>query len=173
MLQSRAEITEITRDGVTFKFHDVAPGDIQKYIGKMLKLKVSLFRNGRSIDANNYFHALNDEMAEKVDISPLEMHNILLSKYGLVDDDMPHVKLDDNIDWTRVKDLHLRTVPGSWDPAAGTIEYEVIRGTHTYDTAEMSQFLDEVIIDAKLMGIDPRTPDEIRRDMEAVNGNKR
>lgn len=144
------------------------PTAFQKFLDQVISLTVKKWHEKRSLDANAYFHVLKDKMAEVHGISPMEMHNILLCKYGETDTEMPHVFLRDDIDFIAMKDLHLRPVEGAWDPVAQTMEYEIVRGTHTYDKAEMAKFLNFVVIDAESIGIETRTPDEIARMVSLV-----
>ena len=41
--------------------------------------------------------------------------------------------------------------------------YRVYRGSHTYDSKEMSQLIEGTVSDCKMWGIETATPDEIRR----------
>lgn len=160
-LTSRAEIVSMDWEGIRLKLMDASIQEIQKYMGRTLSISIKPYHEKRSGEANRYFHVLKDKMAEKVGITPLEMHNLLIAKTEFEDEDMPHIFLRDDIDWTTVRAMHLKPVDGSWDPDAGTIEYAVMRGTHTYDRAEMAMFLDMVVRDAEMMGIETKTPDEI------------
>jgi hypothetical protein len=49
--------------------------------------------------------------------------------------------------------------------------YLMIKGTSEYNTSEMAKFLDMVIQEAKELGIQTETPDEIAR-MNALWGEK-
>jgi hypothetical protein len=44
--------------------------------------------------------------------------------------------------------------------------YKIYRGSHTYDTKEMSLLIDGTVADAKELGIETATPDEIRQMKE-------
>ena len=41
--------------------------------------------------------------------------------------------------------------------------YLLLRGSHTYNTAEMSSLIDGTVQDAKEQGIETATPDELER----------
>ena len=45
--------------------------------------------------------------------------------------------------------------------------YKIYRGSHTYDSYEMSKLIEGTVADAKEQGIDTKTPDEIRRMVSA------
>ena len=49
--------------------------------------------------------------------------------------------------------------------------YKIYRGSHTYDSKEMSILIEGTVADAKEMGIDTKTPDEIRRMVSAWQRN--
>lgn len=160
---SRAQITDYTADSVTLKFENVTLSEIRQLVGDIVSVSIKRWHEKRSDEANRYFHKLVELMARKVGISELEMKNLMIEKWGFEEDDeMPHILLRDDIDYTRLKKPHLKSVDNSWNPQAGTIEYIVMRGTHTYDKAEMAQFLSNVVIDAKLLGVDTTPPDEVK-----------
>lgn len=159
---SRAQITDYTADSVTLKFENVTLSEIRQLVGDIVSVSIKRWHEKRSDEANRYFHKLVELMARKVGISELEMKNLMISKYGYVDEDLPSIAMKDAIDFTRLDHLHVRPIDGSWNPQAGTIDYVIIRGTHTYDKAEMAKFLNEVVIDAKLLGVDATPPDEVK-----------
>ena len=47
--------------------------------------------------------------------------------------------------------------------------YKVYRGSHTYDTKEMSALIDGTVADAKELGIETATPNELMRMKQEWN----
>ena len=97
------------------------------------------------------------------------MKNMMLGKYGqfeyLPDGTMAMIKT--NIPPEKMMELeylHTSLIRFSDD---GVPLYRIIRGTHTYDTKEMSALIDGVVQECKDMGIETMTPDQIKR-MEAA-----
>ena len=43
------------------------------------------------------------------------------------------------------------------------VSYLMIKGSSEYDTAEMSHFIDRIVEEAKELGIETATPDELER----------
>jgi hypothetical protein len=130
---------------------------------KLYECKV--FKQKRSLNANNYFHKLVGEIAKKTDSSHTEVHNSLIAEYGCLDADLGTVILKDEIEWQKVQSLHLRptTATRVLDDGKMYRVYYVMRGSHTYDTAEMSKLIDGTVREAKEIGIDTLPPNEIER----------
>jgi 16S rRNA U1498 N3-methylase RsmE len=45
----------------------------------------------------------------------------------------------------------------------GTVKMAVMRGSHTYNTAEMSRLIDATVEEAKELGVETLTPDQLER----------
>jgi hypothetical protein len=97
------------------------------------------------------------------------MKNIMLARYRqseyLSDGVLAVIKTNISEDEIMELDyLHCSPVRYGDD---GTTYYRIIRGTHTYDTKEMSALIDGVVQEAKDLGIETMTPEQIKR-MEAA-----
>lgn len=146
--------------------------DLERYFDKDIDVEIKIHREKRSLSANAYFYVLLDQIASKAKTTAVYQHNLMLSRYGKVDIEMPEVRLRSDIDYLELEELHLRfdraeivyDEEGNWH-----IEdiYHVIRGSHTYNTQEMAELIDGVVEDAQAWGIETMTPDEIKR-MEAA-----
>lgn len=158
---------------ISFEVED-APEVFDKTKDKDLTLEVKRFREGRSLTANAYFHKLCDLIAKKMHISEIESKNLMLSRYGQLDEDVKHIILDDEVDYLKITSLHLRPTSHVKTMDNGKLYrvYLVIRGSHTYDTAEMSDLIDGTVDEAKALGIETLPPMEIERMKAAwsVNG---
>jgi hypothetical protein len=54
---------------------------------------------------------------------------------------------------------------------ADTVTLGLMRGSHTFNTKEMSRLIDGTIEEAKELGIETATPEQIRRMMAAWDSN--
>lgn len=149
---------------ISFEIED-PPAIYDKTKDKPLTLDIKQYREGRSLNANAYFHVLCDKIAKALRISAIESKNALLARYGQLDEDVKHIILDNDIEWQKVESLHLRPTAHTKLMDNGKLYrvYLVIRGSHTYDTAEMSQLIDGTVDEAKELGIETLTPAELER----------
>lgn len=132
---------------------------------KVLSLTIKQWRDGRSLNANKYFHKLLEMMAEVLGVAHYEIHNEMIAEYGYKDADVPEVYLREDIPWERIETMHLRPRPGEYQWIGGDLYqvYDVMRGSHTYDTKEMAHLIDGVVFEAQSLGIETMTPNEIER----------
>ncbi|MDD6191873.1 MAG: hypothetical protein PUB24_02175 [Lachnospiraceae bacterium] len=136
-----------------------------------LKIKVAKWTNKRSLDANAYFHVLVGKIADAMPtpISKAYCKNFLLGKYGQreMQDGKPIIiSVISSIDMMEREDIHTIIVGyGNVDGKEFT-HYAVIRGSHTYDSKEMSVLIDGTVEEAKALGIETLTPEELNRMME-------
>ena len=147
---------------------DEAPVVFDKTKEKPLNIEIKEYRQKRSINANNYFHTLVDKIAEAQGVSHSEIHNQLIAEYGCVDEGIKNLILDDEIPWNQLENIHLRPTTATKVMDNGKLYrvYIVMRGSHTYDTREMSRLIDGTVNEAKELGIETLTPDELRRMVE-------
>ena len=136
---------------------------------KELNVEVRSWKKQRSLSANAYFHVLVDKIAKKSNISEVEAKNIMLSRYGFLDEDVSHVILEESIDAMKLDSIHLRPTSKikKMDNNRFYRVHLVIRGSHTYDTAEMAMLIDGTVSEAKELGIETLPPDELERMMKS------
>lgn len=132
------------------------------------RLEITQHKGHRSLDANGYYWVLCTKIAAAERVSKTEMHNRLLSEYGteqVTDGAFEWAVKSPKFDWTKSTTTHYRPAGRTVRTAAGEELplYWVIRGSHTYDTAEMSRLIDGAVYEAKEHGIETMTPDEIER----------
>ena len=135
-------------------------------------------RKHRSLDANGYYWVLTNKIANVLKTSTAEVHLNQLIKYGVIDVDetgaarwcvmQDGVKAPDGVYLQPTS--HIVKMPGKNKEIIGRV-YIVYRGSHTYNTKEMSTLIDGTIQDAQELGIDTITPDE-KEKMLAVWGRK-
>lgn len=132
-----------------------------------LKIKAVRYTQKRSLDANSYFHALVGKIADALTISKAKAKNVLICKYGqpehLPDGSIFYYQSNAPEDYMwELETIH--AMPVRYDGKLTV--YKIYRGSHTYDTKEMSVLIDGTVADAKELGIDTITPEELREMKE-------
>jgi hypothetical protein len=123
-----------------------------------LSIEIKPYREKRSLNANNYCWKILTEIANVLRASKDEIYLKLLKRYG--QSDMFSVLADIPID---------KYVKYYEEIGEGTVNgklfkhYRVYKGSSEYDTREMSIFIDGVVSEAKELGIQTETPEEIAR----------
>jgi hypothetical protein len=111
----------------------------------------------RSLDANAYYWKLLTELAGKLHTSKTELHNIMLQRYG-----QPYIDGNGKIVSITVRaDVDMTRIEGHWEPYSSNdtwAAYRMLRGSHTYNTKEMSQLIDGLVSECKECGIETLTP---------------
>ena len=122
-------------------------------------------RNKRSLSANAYMHVLCQKIAEMTNQSLTEVKNQMIAEYGQLDTDLGTLILRDEIDWKRLPSIHLHptTATRTLDDGRLYRVYYIMRGSHTYDTKEMSKLIDGVVSEAKEVGVETLPPAELER----------
>ena len=144
------------------------PEDIVKWLFNQDRDKVftiSEFRKKRSLNANAYFHVLVDKIAEKMRLSHTEVHNRIIADYGYVEEELNDILMDDEIPWEKVQLMHLRPTEVTQVLDDGRLyrRYNVMRGSHTYNSLEMAHLIDGTVQEAKQQGIETLPPYELER----------
>ena len=168
-MQCRGKITQISRDIktrgilITMSLTEVSEQALQMVSAlDDLSVEMKKYRKKRSLDANAYFHVLIGKIADALTISKAKAKNILICKYGqpqfLPDGNVMIYKTNapDEFMWEQ-ESIH--AIPIKYEEKATF--YIIYRGSHTYDTREMSVLIDGTVADAKELGIETATPSEI------------
>ena len=156
---------------VTFKTNDVLELDkvIAKYHGKPLQVEFKPQYPKRSLNANNYHYALCGKIAAVLGSTAEEVHSFLMADYGtpLTDDEgVPKFSL-------------MRETNGIYCKPTGHTEmrkgkeymwYLLIKPSHLYNTQEMARLIDGTVYEAKELGIETMTPEEIERMKSSWKG---
>ena len=96
-----------------------------------------------------------------MDSSKEEVYEEMLRKYGVIYKDE-----DGYITVTVKKEVDMSKISGHWlyyKDNGKFASYLMIKGTSEYDTAEMAKFIDMAVSEAKELGIETLTPDELER----------
>lgn len=136
-----------------------------------LSIEIKQYRAKRSLNANAYFHVLVGKLADVLGTSKPYMKNLLLQRYGqlaIENDSVVSFIIRDDIDVMEREEIHLKTTDRVRTMDDGKLYrvYLLLRGSHTYNTYEMSMLIDGTVQEAKEQGIETATPDEIRRMKE-------
>ena len=127
-----------------------------------LSLEIKPYRRKRSLDANRYYWALLTKLAGILGTSNAELHNILLSKHGfmeIVDGKMLPIPIPDTDAASKqVMESQVYHLKPTSDVRMGNDgvmyrTYIMLRGSSTYDTAEMSRLIDGLVGDCRDVGM--------------------
>lgn len=140
----------------------------------LYSVEIKQHKEKRSIDANSYFHLLVSKLADERRISKPFCKNIIIGRYGQPDEiDGEQIIFKSNISADKMLEqetLHLLPINAKYENGKEVYFYRVYRGSHTYDTREMSILIDGLISECKEQGIETLTPDELARMKGYGNG---
>lgn len=146
---------------VTFEFNErlATLEMLNEYFTKdKLSIKVDQYRKKRSLNANNYAWKLLTEIGNKTRRSKEDVYLLMLKQYGQSEmvsvlADVPfgkYVKYYDEVGESQLKGKLFK-------------HYRVYQGSSEFSTQEMSIFLDGVVSEAKDLGIQTDTPEQIAK----------
>lgn len=163
------EVKSIFQDYQTGKFNVTLTinegSSIVNALSELSREKLSIsakkYRKKRSLDANSYAWVLMSKIADAIGTSKDEVYEEMLQRYGYLDEDENGYILI-----TARADIDVKRLGGHWKfcKSNGKFNaYIAIKGSSRYDSAEMAKFIDQIIYEAKELGIETATPDEIER----------
>lgn len=139
-------------------------GRINEIISWMLKqdkatiYQIEVFKEKRSLNANNYAWALISQIADKMRMSKEDVYLRMLKDYGK--SEVVSVLASIDVDgYFKYYSVYGKSKLNDKE----FIHYKVYKGTSEYNTQEMSIFIDGVVQEADNLGIETKTPDEIER----------
>lgn len=161
--KARIKYLSATLHGADLILHVEEPFGLDDLMDKDLRLKLTQWRNVRSLNANAYFHVLCDKLADKLGMSKPRMKNLLLFRYGQKarDKDGSIAIIKSNADDSELldrEDFHCWPIQNAPD---GTPMYVILQHSRLYDSKEMSILIDGTVEEAKAQGIDTLTKTEI------------
>lgn len=166
-MECTGKITNISRDwqtnklNITFSLNERVEGEIDKIKDyDKLSIKAVKFRKKRSLDANAYMWVLLSKIAEEIHSDKDEVYLEMLSRYGVFTHIIVKPSVVDKVktEWRTVRELGEINVNGT-----SGIQLQCYFGSSTYDTREMSVLVDGVVREAKELGIETATPEELER----------
>lgn len=157
---------------LTFICEHVNTEEVERLFDKDLRLRAVQWREKRSLNANAYAWVLMEKIAVEMHSTKEEIYEEMLQRYGYLlkdDDDMPYaITLPAHLDISKV-DGHFKFIKESSDGKFKA--YAVIMGSSGYDSKQMSTFIDGIVSEAKDLGIEVMTPNEIAK-MKALWGKE-
>lgn len=126
--------------------------------------EVKEHKEKRSLNANNYFWLLVGKIADAMRASKDDVYMLMLKRYG--QSSMVSVVADVDVrGYFKYYELIGQT------PLQGKLfnHYRIYKGSSEYDSLEMSILIDGIVEEAKAMGIETLTPEEIERIKRAWN----
>lgn len=126
--------------------------------------EIKQYRKKRSLDANNYFWALCDRLAEKLRISKLDVYRNLIKNIGGNNQIVcvPEKAVDKLISGWEHNGIGwiAETTTSKLDGCVNVILYY---GSSTYDTTQMSRLIELIVQECKQQDIETMTPQELER----------
>lgn len=136
-----------------------------------LSIEIKPYRERRSLDANAYFFVLADKLAAKLNTTKEEVYRNAIKEIGGVSETV--CVQDQAVDrlcesWRRNGiGWQTDTFPSKIEGCTNVILYY---GSSTYDTAQMSRLIDNIVQDCKAVGIETCTPAELERLLSLWEG---
>lgn len=200
----KGRIENLYRDFKTGKWNillslDNYPAEeINDLLDCSIAIRLNKCRNKRSLDANAYFYVLVNKIAERANLSDIEVHDRLLSQ------NLAYVIENGAVDWIvadwksnahrlvklavtehgkqqfkyyydSLQDVALNKPNGEpyrdseGNPKTSRIFWH-IKGSHEMDSKEMARLIDATVEEAKDLGIETMTPIALMQLKEAWNG---
>lgn len=166
-MECTGKVTNISRDwqtnklNITFSLNERVEGEIDKIKDcEKLSIKAVKFRKKRSLDANAYMWVLLTKIAEAIHSSKDEVYLEMLSRYGV----FTHIIVKHSVvekvksEWRTVRELGEINVNGT-----SGVQLQCYFGSSTYNAKEMSVLIDGVVREAKELGIETATPEELEQ----------
>ena len=123
-----------------------------------LSIEIKPYREKRSLNANNYAWKIITEIGNVLRASKDEIYLKMLKRYGQSEmfSVLANIPIEKYVKY--YEEVGEGTVNGKLFK-----HYRVYKGSSEFDTREMSIFIDGVVSEAKELGIQTETPDEIAR----------
>jgi len=140
-----------------------------------LKIEADIWREKRSLDANAYFHVICSKMAAVLNTSLDEVKQQLVLSYGTIklyaDGGIAVMKLPASID---VDEIYPYTKWYKEREENGILCncYIIYKRTRELDSKEFSVLLDGTISEARELGIEVATPEQITKMLSLMENRK-
>lgn len=140
----------------------------QNAIKPTAKWDIKEHKERRSLDSNAYFHVLCDKLRRKMTPVPwtmAHMKNHLITSYGQIEyeENGKPVYLKANIPAEKMQEIeYLHCLPVKYE-SDDVVFYRVYRGSHTYNSKEMSQLISGTIQECQALGIETATEMELAK----------
>lgn len=133
---------------------------------KQLVIQAEPLRQKRSLNANAFFWSLCDKMAKRIGSDKDTVYHLELSRYGVfVDMEV----VPEALTTLRRFFRHIERFKDGYEDG-DLVKVRCYYGSSKYNSKEMSDLIDGTIRDAKDLGIDTATEEEIRAMIAAWKG---
>lgn len=157
---------------VTLELDYVNEDELKELQNTDLRVRMVRWRDKRSLDQNSYFWVLVGKIAVDRETTPEEIHSFLIHEYPIMwtdEEGKPRVL-------AVPKKYGMDCLGGYWQLMHDkcTDDFDVViklKGTSDMDTKEFSWFLDRTIEEAKDLGIETLTPEELARMRHAEDAD--
>lgn len=135
---------------------------LEKLRDKEIDVALKIHREKRSLDSNSYFHVLVGKIADVLGASKIEIKNKMIRDYGqyqYIDDVIPTYLVKPEFVESMLNNpaIHFTQVGYEGDRA----KLAVMKGSHELDSKEMATLIAGVVEEAKALGIETKTPQEL------------
>lgn len=146
--------------------------------GKVYSVEIKEYRKKRSIDQNSLYWSVLTQFARAMHMSNSEAHNQMLRDYGQLayfGGKVVYVILPDTDEVERqtlsAETEHLKPTNSTREGNDGVTyrTYMLLRGSSTYDTAEMTRLIDGLIQECEYVGLEVLS-EQTRSLLEECNG---
>lgn len=135
--------------------------------GKDIRVEVKQWREKRSLNANNYAWELITKIADAMRLNKDDVYLNMLKAYGQSE----MISVLSSIDIAPYLKYYEEAGQSTLNGKDFT-HYRVYKGSSEFDTMEMSIFIDGIVQEAKNLGIETMTPNQIAEMESAWNDNK-
>lgn len=181
MIEFQGKLLKAYKDWVNGGFVAVLSFDqnlleeFEKLREKKLNVNIKEFRKKRSLNANSYYWALLGKICEATGRDSKYQHNLNLRECGYLEQDeegnVISVDVADTAAGERKADYaeHYHLYPTSRTYIRDGIrvrQYYLLRGSSAFNTKEMARLIDVVADQAKELGIETATPEQVNEYLE-------
>lgn len=165
-MEFKGRIVDIAQDWktgkyrITFEAEDNIKSQLEKTTDKLMTITTKMFRKKRSLDANAYAWVLMQKIAEAIRSDKWSVYLNMLGRYGVFTHIIVPPGAADRVmeEWRIANNLGEVSVAGRTG-----IQIQCYFGSSTYDTKEMSVFIEGIISECREIGIETATPEELDR----------
>lgn len=130
----------------------------------LCNIDIKKHREKRSLNANAYCWVLIEKIAEKMKLSKEDIYKRMLADYGTIAVDSEGKKIIFSVKANVDVSKYFKYYKFLGDSKDGQYKhYYVIKGSSEYDSAEMAKFIDGIVKDCQMIGIETMTPEEIAK----------
>lgn len=159
---------EVNEDGMTLQRIYEALKDAEK-----LTIKIGKYTKKRSLDANAYFHALVNAIARKVGAGDDEIKRNLVREYGTLarhdNGDLIGAMLPAEVDIEKIYP-YTRNYKTEYRSGKAFSCYLFYKRTRELNSKEMAHLIEGTIWEAKKLGIETRSREEIDSLLDSWGG---